>query len=179
MGFARVVLRLAAKGLTVVLLSLGLAVVLFHFVFQPFQVSGLSMSPTLDDRDYLLVDRVFFKRAGLKRGDLVVFQQPQQGPFLVKRVVGVAGDVVSIRGGRVLVNGTVAPDPKPSWTSCPDFGPAAVPAASLFCLGDNMPQSQDSRSFGPVAFEQVYGKVLVRYLPLEKAGPIERINVGR
>ena len=177
MRFARVVLRMAGKGLTVVLLSLGLAIVLFHFVFQPFQVSGLSMAPTLDDRDYLLVDRVFFKGGGLKRGDLVVFQHPQDGPFLVKRVIGVEGDVVSIRGGRVLLNGAPAPNPGPSWASCPDFGPAAVPAACVFCLGDNIRQSQDSRTFGPVAYQEVYGKVLVRYLPLDKAGPVERAPV--
>ena len=175
---ARAMLRLAGKALTVVFLSLALAVVLFHFVFQPFQVSGLSMAPTLDDKDYLLVDRVFFKHGGLERGDLVVFRHPQDGPFLVKRVIGVAGDVVSIREGRIVVNGSPAAGPGPSGASCPDFGPTVVPVDSAFCLGDNLPRSQDSRSFGPVAFGEIYGKVLMRYLPLEKAGRVERVRVG-
>jgi signal peptidase I len=179
MIFARVLLRTAVRGLVLVFLSLVLAVVLFHFVFQPFQVSGLSMAPTLEDRDYLLVDRVFFKGDGLERGDLVVFKQREDGPFLVKRVVGVAGDVVNIRGGRVLVNGAPTPGPWSSCASCPDFGPSAVPEGCVFCLGDNTPRSQDSRSFGPVQYRNVYGRVLVRYLPLERMGPVQGARVAR
>ena len=92
-------------------LSLALAVLLFHFVFQPFQVSGLSMSPTLEDQDYLLVDRLFLGEPHLRRGEVMVLRMPQGGPFIVKRLVGLPGDSVEIRDGVIRVNGKVFPPP--------------------------------------------------------------------
>lgn len=164
----RSALRMAAKGLGMALLSLVMAVVLFHFVFQPFQVAGLSMSPTLEDRDFLLVDRVFYRGRGLRRGDLAVFHDSRAATFIVKRVVGIPGDVVSARDGRLRLNGA----PLSHATPCPDFGPVAVPGGCLFVLGDNAAQSQDSRSFGPVGLSEVRGRVLLRYLPLNRMGPV-------
>jgi signal peptidase I len=170
MGRWRALLRMAAKGFGTAVLSLFMAVVLFHFILQPFQVAGLSMSPTLEDQDYLLVDRVFFRERGLRRGDLAVFRLPQTGSFVVKRVVGLPGDVVSAQEGRVRLNGQLLPDVPP----CPDFGSVAVPEGCLFFLGDNAPRSQDSRVFGPVSLSEVRGRVLLRYLPLDRIGPVSQ-----
>jgi signal peptidase I len=175
MALGRNTLRMAAKGLGTALLSLVMAVVLFHFVFQPFQVAGLSMSPTLEDRDFLLVDRVFYRGRGLRRGDLAVLYNPRAGAFIVKRVVGIPGDVVSARDGRLLLNGA----PLPLAPACPDFGPVAVPGGCLFVLGDNPALSQDSRSFGPVGLSEVRGRVLLRYLPPERMGPVSEFDFRR
>jgi len=156
------------QSLWVVLLSLGLAVLLFHFVFQPFQVAGLSMAPALNDRDYLLVDRLFFRGLGVRRGDMVVFQLPGDGRFIVKRVEGLPGERVEIHEGRLRVNGLELPD----WTaaSAADFGPRTLARDEFLCLGDNSPFSLDSRSFGPVPRSRIYGRVLFRYLPLTTWG---------
>ena len=169
----RPALRILLKGGTVFTLSLGMAVVLFHFIFQPFQVAGLSMAPTLSDRDYLLVDRLFFREAGLKRGDLVVVRLPGGGPFVVKRLAGLPGEVVCIRNGEVLINGR-------PWTiifgasgGIPgDFGPVRLGGREYFLLGDNPPVSIDSRTFGPVSRSSIYGRVLLRYLPVGRVGPV-------
>lgn len=169
----RPALRILLRGGTVFVLSLGMAVLLFHFIFQPFQVAGLSMSPTLSDRDYLLVDRVFFREAGLRRGDLVVVRLAGEGPFVVKRLVGMPGETISIRGGEVLIDGrpwsrlSGASGMRPS-----DYGPVRLGSGEYFLLGDNPPVSVDSRTFGPVGRSLIYGRVLLRYLPVSRVGPV-------
>lgn len=154
------------KGLAFLGLSLGLSFVLFHVIWQPFQVYGTSMSPTLAPGDYLLVDRVWFRQGDLRRGDLVVLRHPRGSAFIVKRVVGLGGDTVEWRSGKIAVNGR-------SWSHPPSARPDSdgifeswvVPPAAVFCLGDNLPTSEDSRSFGPVESDRVYGRVVLCYLP--------------
>lgn len=159
----RSLLKIVARSAGVAALSLALAVVLFHFLFQPFQVAGLSMAPALEDRDFLLVDRVFFRLDDLRVGDIVVFRSPADGRFLVKRVAALPGDAVEVTGdGSVRVNGHLR-------ASASDLLAAplrtVVPPGALFLIGDNAGHSQDSRSFGAVPFESLYGRVLLRYYP--------------
>ncbi len=143
-------------------LSLVLAVLLFHVVLQPFQVAGLSMRPTLAERDYLLVDRVFFRLADLSRGDLVVFRSPLDDRFLVKRLAALPGDRLDVTpDGRLRVNGLAVTPPGAASSA----GPLRVPEGRYFFLGDNLPQSQDSRDFGTVPGEAIRGRVLCRYFP--------------
>jgi signal peptidase I len=156
------------RSFSVLVLSTGIAIVLFHFVFQPFQVSGLSMSPTLGDKDYLLVDRVFFREDSLHRGDLVVFELPGDSRYLVKRIAGLPGEEIAIRNGRVVINNR--PLPRGEFAGFPneDFGPEILSNTQYFCLGDNPRVSLDSRTFGPVDRSAIYGRVLLRYLPIQK-----------
>ena len=156
-------------------LSLALAVLFFHFVFQPFQVSGLSMSPTLKDQDYLLVDRLFMGTPHLRRGEIMVLQMPQGGPFIVKRLVGLPGDSVEIRDGVIRVNGKVFPPPPGGRVAAKDFGPFRVPQGHLFFLGDNGPVSLDSRQLGAIPLKDLYGRVVLRYLPLSRWGFIPKV----
>jgi signal peptidase I len=161
-------LGMVRRGFMVIVLSTGIAVVLFHFVFQPFQVAGLSMSPTLGDRDYLLVDRVFFREGSLHRGDLVVFNLPDDPRYLVKRIAGLPGEKIAIRNGRVVINDH--PLPRGEFAGYPkeDFGPLALANDQYFCLGDNPRISLDSRTLGPIDRSAIYGRVLLRYLPMQK-----------
>lgn len=154
------------KSVAFLALSLGLAVLLFHVIWKPFQVFGSSMSPTLTPGDYLLVDRVWFRAGEVDRGDLVVFPRPGGEAFVVKRVVGVGGDTVEWRRGGVSVNGHLWLFPAES-AEAPDwsYGTWVVPPGTLFCLGDNLACSEDSRSFGPVERDRLYGRVVLRYLP--------------
>lgn len=156
--------KLLLQSAGIAALSLALAVVLFHFVFQPFQVAGLSMAPALEDSDYLLVDRVFFSWEELKRGDIVVFRSPVDQRFLVKRIAGLPGDHVHLSSrGQVTINGTREPSSALEDTSAK--GELVVPEGGLYLLGDNAPLSQDSRAFGPVPAGRIYGRVLLRYFP--------------
>jgi|WetSurMetagenome_2_1015567.scaffolds.fasta_scaffold04072_6 signal peptidase I len=168
------VTRHLVKGATFVALSLGLAVLIFHFLLQPFQVAGLSMSPTLDDQDYLLVDRVFFRSTGIQRGDLVVFKLENDPRFMIKRVLGLPGEEVSGHDGVLTVNGGPVPSTFLGLHRLPDFGPVLVPEGAYFCMGDNPEVSLDSRTFGAVKRESIYGRPFLRYLPLERSGLLNR-----
>jgi signal peptidase I len=151
----------------ILVMSIGLAILFFHFISQPFQVSGSSMSPTLSDRDYLLVDRFFLREKVFQHGDVVVFRTEEESRFLVKRVIALEGEQVEIDQSRIWVNGRVTPyqpdsapvldGPEMEWT---------VPGEHLFLVGDNLEMSRDSRIFGPVHKDNVYGRVILRYLPL-------------
>ncbi len=162
----RFLVRAALKGLLVLGLALFLAVVLFHFVFQPFQVSGLSMAPTLENKDYILIDRLFFRDEGIHRGDLVVFRLKDRGRFIVKRVVGLPGETLQIRKGKLFIDGRHMKSLDEHMAPNSNFGPVVVPRGSYFCMGDNRAVSYDSRQFGPVKASSIYGKVLLRYLPV-------------
>lgn len=164
------VMRHLFKGATFVALSLGLAVLVFHFLLQPFQVAGLSMSPSLDDRDYLIVDRVFFRGTGIGRGDLVVFNVEGDPRYMVKRVVGLPGEEISSHEGLLVVDGKPLPSVALKGLQYPDFGPVQIPQDSYFCMGDNPKVSLDSRTFGPVKRGQIYGRPILRYLPLGRSG---------
>lgn len=162
-------LRPLLKGLAFLALSLGVSFLLFHVVWQPFQVYGSSMAPTLVPGDYLLVDRVWFRQSEIRRGDLVVFRLDGKSAFFVKRVVGLEGDTVEWKDGTLAVNGNSWALP-PGARTAPDgvYETWVVPPSTVFCLGDNLPASQDSRSFGPVGRDRLYGRAVLCYLPLSR-----------
>jgi signal peptidase I len=166
-----------------VVLTLILFWVIQSFVAQPFQVQQFSMQNTIQDGQFVLVDRLTPRFDGYHRGDIVVFtppanaESPDQKPF-IKRVIGIDGDKVSVRDGRVLVNGVplvesyvfrsegVAQATQPdsdvdSWT----VGPG-----QLFVMGDHRARSSDSRMFGPIQVSSVIGRAWLRYWPLDVFG---------
>lgn len=175
-------------------LTLVIYLVIHNFVAQPFQVEQSSMVPTVNPGEYVLIDKISPRFQDYRRGDIVVFQPPQgfgQGgvPF-IKRVIGLPGDTVSLENGRVFVtpaggspirleepyvvravDGGAAPtlpknaDGTSSWTIAP---------GTYFVMGDNRPDSQDSRFFGPVDRELIIGRAWLRYFPLDRVGFIQR-----
>ena len=110
----------------------------------------------------------------MHRGDLVVFRLPTDTRFMVKRVHGLPGQGVEIRDGRPEVDGrpvtTTSGPPRDSRA----FGPVLVPEGAYFCMGDNPEVSLDSRTFGAVKRESIYGRPFLRYLPLERSGLLGR-----
>lgn len=168
--------RTLLRSFTLLGLSLGLSVILFHFVFQPFQVAGLSMTPSLHDQDYLLVDRLFFRGCGLERGDLVVFRVEGDPRFMVKRVLGLPGEELASHEGVLTLNGRPLSSGFFQNAKFPDFGPVRVPDSSYFCVGDNPAVSLDSRTFGSIRRDTIYGRPVLRYLPLDRSG---LISAGR
>ena len=149
-----------------VALALGLSILLFHFLMKPFQVYGSSMSPTLCDGDYLLVDRVWFRHSELRRGDLVVFKLSPGSRHMVKRVIAIGGDHIEAKGGKIFVNRSEQALIKASGALLAGESNWDIPPGYLFLMGDNPAHSQDSRYFGAVPSGAVYGRVILCYLPI-------------
>jgi len=139
------------------------------FVVHPDVVESTSMEPTLHGGDVVLVapaglaDRV----TDLDRGDLVVAREPGSGDVVVKRVVGLPGDVVEIQDAVTTVNGRVVDEPYVDRSRIDGlyYGPVTVPADTLLVFGDNRSRSIDSRGWGPLPLDDVTGRVVVRIWP--------------
>jgi signal peptidase I len=166
-----------------VVLTLILFWVIQSFVAQPFQVQQFSMQNTIQDRQFVLVDRLTPRFDGYHRGDIVVFtppvnaESPDQKPF-IKRVIGIAGDRIELRDGNVYVNGVKLVEPylyAVDGTAQPtvangDVASWTVEPGKLFVMGDHRARSSDSRVFGTIDVTSVIGRAWLRYWPLEDIG---------
>lgn len=151
------------------------------FVAEPMHVSSKSMVPTLHAHDRVLTNKLAYDFTSPNRGDLAVFESviPGDDERLVKRVVGLPGDEVSVRNGILLVNGKPPYEPYKKETHNPEkappqirsFGPIVVPENNVFVMGDNRANSYDSRFFGPVPNENLIGEVSLRLWPPTRLGP--------
>jgi signal peptidase I len=155
--------------------ALILAVIVKTFLFQAFYIPSLSMYPTLHKGDRVLVNKVSYDLHDIHRGDIVVFERPPGEPTsikdLIKRVIGLPGDVIEGRDGIVYVNGTALEesyiDPGDRTENLPKQN---VPAGELFVMGDNRNNSEDSRVFGPIPEKTVVGRAFVRVWPVTRLG---------
>lgn len=139
------------------------------FIFTPYQVSGLSMSPTLADGDRVVVTN----ENEYERGDIVVFESPiEEGMTYIKRIVGLEGDKVTISHGKVMVNGEeVYNDEQYGETNnyrLESINETLVPKGHFYVLGDNRENSMDSRIFGTISGKNVQGKLICRLAPVKE-----------
>ncbi|MBA2555839.1 MAG: signal peptidase I [Chloroflexi bacterium] len=165
--------------------TLVLTVVIFlviqNFVAQPYRVEQMSMERTLEQGQYVLVDKLSPRWDSYSRGDIVVFRPPESTPDdvpFIKRVIGVAGDRVEIRNGDVLVNGVALDESSYVYDGQPtDFGGEEsghlVEDGTVFVLGDHRSNSADSRVFGSVPVENVIGRAVLRYWPISTLSILE------
>lgn len=194
---SRRALGCAFEVVETLVLTLVIYLVIHNFVAQPFEVQQSSMVPTIVDGEYILIDKLTTRFDGYHYGDVVVFEPPNSSglatngiPF-IKRVIGMPGDTISLENGRVFVTRPGASPVRieePYVVQEPDGTASAtlprdpqgtqdewiVPDGSYFVMGDNRPQSQDSRAFGPVDEELILGRAWLRYFPLDRIGLIER-----
>lgn len=154
-----------------ILETIVLAVVLYfgiNAVSARVRVDGFSMNPTLQNGEYILVNRLTYKASQPERGDIIVFRFPSdEGQDLIKRIIGLPGETVHISGGVVTINGAVLEEPYIAQS--PNYeGEWAVPEGYLFVLGDNRRDSRDSHQWGLLPIENVIGKSIVIYWPPEE-----------
>ena len=148
--------------------------VLFSILFRPCTVQGNSMVPTLQDGDYLLLSNLNYEPAV---GDIVAIRRDGDEP-LIKRVIALGGDTLFIDpdSGKVYRNGTVLDEPYLSVTTpaVQAVGEITVPEGTLFVMGDNRPNSHDSRynDIGPVALTDILGEAVWRLYPLSRFGSV-------
>ena len=144
---------------------IALLSILMFFFFQRFIVAlGIvtdrSMLPTLTEGSTFLVNKYITHFRPLHRGEIVVLRpQKLAQEQYVKRVIGLPGETISIQGGKVFVNGQPLEEPYARGASYPDLPPRALKEGSYFVMGDNRPESQDSRHFGAVPSDQIEGKI--------------------
>ena len=156
-----------------------LAVVLFfaiNAVSARVRVDGFSMLPTLQDGEYVLVNRLAYRNDLPDRGDIIVFISPQSPDLdLIKRVIGLPGDTVKIFDGKVQVNGQQLNEPYIA--AAPIYnGEWNVPGDNLFVLGDNRNDSSDSHAWGLLPVENVIGKAILIYWPIPEWTLIEHVE---
>jgi signal peptidase I len=143
----------------------AVAVTVRSFVAEAFVVPGRSMSPTIQHRDRIVVDKLWGSPERLERGDVVVFRSDGPGsPLFVMRVAGLPGEQIEIKNERVFIDGAIWNDdravfqgPLPPEPDLPEGGALKIPSDCFFVLGDNRRRSYDSRWLGPIPFSDFYG----------------------
>jgi signal peptidase I len=157
-------------------LSAILALGIRQFVAEARYIPSGSMLPTLQINDRLIVDKVSYYLKKPERGDIVVFdptkalQQQNYHDAFIKRVIGVPGDKVEVRGGKVYVNTKALTENYIQEQPRYNFGPVTVPPNEYLVLGDNRNNSYDSHYWGFVPREKIIGKAVLRFWPLERVG---------
>jgi signal peptidase I len=158
-------------------LSVLIAVVLIVFIYQPVKVEGTSMMPALRDQERIFINKFTYRFGigNILRGDTVVFWFPMDiSKSYIKRVIGLPGDVVEIDRGAVLVNGRplaedYVPEEYRDYQSRP---PQRIGHDEYYVLGDHRSSSNDSRAWGTVPRQNIYGKAVFVYWPLDKMGRV-------
>jgi signal peptidase I len=148
------------------------ATLIVTFGFQVARVDGLSMAPTLEDHDRLIVNKLVYELGDPRPGDIVMLYYPvNPEKMFVKRVIAKEGDTVRIVDGRVYVNDVPLHDDyvPPEFRSHDDWGPTVIQQGYYFVMGDHRNNSSDSRHWGPVPKKYIVGKVKVRWWPLQDA----------
>jgi signal peptidase I len=158
------------------LLISGLAsVVTITFLYQPVRVEGTSMLPRLEDRDRLFINKFVYHIAAIERGDVVVFRYPRDlEKSYIKRVIALPGDRIRIDHGTVWLNDKPQrEDYVPArYRDSRSMSEMVIPEDSYFMMGDHRSISSDSREFGPVARDLIYGKAVFIYWPAKDAGVV-------
>lgn len=153
------------------MVAVALALVLKAGVADARVVPTPSMVPTVLPGDRVFMERIVVRFTGLNRGDIVVFTPPipSEDDYL-KRVIGLPGDTVEVRGGQVRITGAVLSEPYLQEAPRYTYGPIKVPEGKVLVLGDNRNQSYDSHSWGLLDISAVHGRAWIRYWPLNRAG---------
>ena len=161
--------------------TVGLAVILFlviNSVSARVRVDGVSMLPTLQNGEFVLVNKLAYRTGTPSRGDIIVFRSTTTTDLdLIKRIMGIPGDKISIHNGQVLINGQTLSEPYIN--AVPNYvGDWQVPDGYLFVLGDNRNDSSDSHLWGFLPEKNVIGKALVIYWPPPEWAMIDHVQIA-
>jgi len=173
------------KELVVLIVTAFILALIFKtFVFQPFKVEMSSMVSTVMPDDRVLVNKFIYRFRVPQRGDVITLYSPEkvfttEGGFslinlfqspkriLIKRVIANAGETIEIKSGQVYINNkSIGKEKYVKFKDFSTFGPFKVPKGYVFVMGDNRPNSKDSRSFGPIQKSDILGKAFLVYWPI-------------
>ncbi|VBB05640.1 peptidase s26a signal peptidase i [Lucifera butyrica] len=153
-----------------ILIAVILAFFIRHFIVELYMVEGPSMRPTLLNGERLVVNKFIYRFKTPERGDVLIFRYPRDpSRDFIKRVIAVAGDTIEIKDGRVFVNGQLQNEPYILEPMRGSYPLSTVPPGTIFVMGDNRNNSEDSRfpDVGFVPLDLVKGKAMVVFWPLD------------
>lgn len=169
-----------------IVLALSIFIIVYLFFFQPHQVKGSSMYPTLVNSEFLLTNKISYRFNPPQKGDIIVFKAPVSEPCAeidceyIKRIIAAPGDRVMITEGKIYINDQVIAEPylpqdisTANGAFLPDGVEKTIPSGYYLPMGDNRPYSRDGREFGPISAEAIIGKAWLRYWPVAKIGIIK------
>lgn len=170
----RSALGIIIEVLVIVVAAFVIAMLVQAFLVKPFTIHQISMLPTLEEGDRILINRLTYHFREPRAGDIIVFRSPLDSrEDLVKRIVAVAGDRVAVVGGTLHVNGKAVDEPylleQPFAGELPE---TEVPPGHVFVLGDNRNNSGDSRLFGAVDEDAIIGTAFLIYWPIGRWGTL-------
>lgn len=178
MWFLRQLWAFVLDFIETIVVSLAIFALVYLFLFQPHQVEGRSMEPNFQNGEYILTDKVSYRLREPERGDVVVFHSPQdQRVDFIKRIVGVPGDTIEVKGGYVYIDGEQMSESfihDPGRVAQGKFlregVVAEVPPNQYVVMGDNRLHSSDSREWGFVPKDLIVGRAFFRYWPAQAFG---------
>jgi len=175
MEFAKKAYFFTLDLLQTVLLAASIFLVIYIFLFRPFQVSGDSMYPTFKNGEYILTNLIALKTNGVQRGDVIVFiAPPDHEKDFIKRVIGLPGETIELKNGYVYINGKRLDESAYLSSDVKTYGgaflkdgiPYTIPPNNYIVFGDNRPFSSDSREWGLLSRNAIIGKSFFVYFPL-------------
>lgn len=170
----------------VLLISLAIVLPIRYFIAQPFIVRGASMEPNFEDREYLVIDELSYYFRKPQRGEAIVFRYPRDPrQFFIKRIIGLPGETLEVRNGKVRVSNAEYPegftleelylDP-PSKPTRPEFE-ITLTDDEYYVLGDNREFSSDSRVWGALKQDLIVGRAMFRAWPVERFGTVSNYAI--
>lgn len=168
----------------VIVFAVGIFFFVYLLIMRPHKISGQSMMPNFQNGEYLLTEKITYYQRNPERGDVVVFTAPTSDTDeFIKRVIAVPGETVSLKEGKVYVNGKLLDEDYIAdsvYTSGGNFlvegAVFTVPEGEYFVIGDNRPNSSDSRYFGPILKKAITGRAWVAYWPVNLSGVVTKPN---
>jgi signal peptidase I len=165
----------------VIVFAIGIFFFVYLLIMRPHKIQGESMMPNFPNGEYLLTERISYYLHNPQRGDVVVFTPPVSNTDeYIKRVIGLPGEKIMIKDGHVYINDKVLNEPyiansvvTRGGTFLPDGQEYTIPDGEYFVLGDNRPNSSDSRYWGPITKDVISGKAWVIYWPPSSAGTVQ------
>ena len=158
------------------LISAGISILIILFLYQPVRVEGTSMLPRLEDHDRLFINKFVYHIASIDRGDVVVFHYPRDPEkSYIKRVIALPGDRLRIDHGQVFVNDRALSEKyvPAMYRDSRSYAETIIPDDSYFVMGDHRSISSDSREFGVVERDLIYGKAVFVYWPAKDVGEVK------
>lgn len=182
--FAKKITAFFLDIIEVVVFSIAIFLFVYLLVLQPHKIKGDSMQPNFPDGEYLITDKLTYRFREPARGDVVVFEAPGgAGEEFIKRIIGLPGERVGLKNGKVTIDGKELVEPylastliTGGSTFLKDEQEITVPEGYFIVLGDNRPASSDSRTWGYITKDKINGRAWVVYWPPQKTGFIKKIE---